>query len=90
MTNQSLPHFDPFILFAKLNFSGTFSESAIVISILCTILAFWAMYTLIAIYHWIKYSHASWVALPAIAIHLFISLAIMSYALYGSIPLLIS
>ena len=37
-----------------------------------------------AIYHWLKYSHASWVAFPAIAAHLFISFALMSYALSGT------
>lgn len=46
--------------------------------------AFWALYTLIAIYHWLKYSHASWVAFPAIAIHLFVSFSLISYALSGT------
>jgi hypothetical protein len=50
------------------------------------IFALWAIYTLIAIYHWLKYSHASSVAFPAIAIHLVISIALMSYALSGTIP----
>ena len=51
---------------------------------LYAVFAFWAIYTLVAVYHWLKYSHASWVAFPAIAIHLFISIALMSYALSGA------
>lgn len=51
---------------------------------LYAVFAFWALYTLVAIYHWLKYSHASWVAFPSIAVHLFISFALMSYALSGT------
>ena len=48
------------------------------------VFAFWAVYTLVAVYHWLKYSHASWLAFPAIAVHFFISLSLMSYALSGN------
>ncbi len=51
--------------------------------VLYAVFAFWAIYTLVAIYHWLSYSHASWVSFPAIAIHLAISIALMSYALSG-------
>lgn len=51
---------------------------------LYVVFAFWALYTLVAIYHWLKYSHASWVAFPSIAVHLFISFALMSYTLSGT------
>lgn len=50
---------------------------------LYAVFALWAIYTIVAIYHWLKYSHSSWLAFPAIAVHLAISLAIMSYALSG-------
>ena len=49
------------------------------------VFTFWALYTIIAIYHWLKYSHASFVAFPAIALHLFISFALMTYALSGTL-----
>ncbi|MHB8710603.1 MAG: hypothetical protein ACYC6X_03585 [Minisyncoccota bacterium] len=52
------------------------------------VFAFWALYTLVAIYHWLKYSHASSIAFPAIATHLFISFALMSYALSGHLSFL--
>lgn len=53
---------------------------------LYVIFAFWALYTVIAIYHWLKYSHASWVAFPAIAAHLFVSFILITYALSGALP----
>lgn len=56
----------------------------LVVWALYAVFAFWALYTLIAIYHWLKYSNTSWVAFPAIAVHILISLALMSYALSGN------
>ncbi|MHB8913922.1 MAG: hypothetical protein ACYC4I_02855 [Minisyncoccota bacterium] len=50
---------------------------------LYAVFAFWLVYTLVAAYHWLRYSHASWVAFPAIAAHLLVSFALMSYALSG-------
>lgn len=61
------------------------SAGAIVEWILYIVFAFWAIYTLVAIYHWLKYSHASWIAFPSIALHLFISFALMAYALSGTL-----
>ncbi len=61
------------------------SAGAIVEWSLYIVFAFWAVYTLVAIYHWLKYSHASWVAFPSIALHLFISFALMAYALSGTL-----
>ena len=61
------------------------SPSHIVQWFLYAVFAFWAIYTIIAIYHWLKYSHASWVAFPAIAMHLFISFALMIFALSGTL-----
>jgi len=62
---------------------NSFSTGVAVTWILYAVFAFWAIYTLVAIYHWLKYSHASWIAFPAIAAHLLVSLALMSYALGG-------
>ncbi len=56
---------------------------AVVTWALYAVFAFWAVYTVVAVYHWLKYSHASWLAFPAIAAHVLISLALMSYALSG-------
>ena len=43
----------------------------------------WSLYTLVACYHWVKYSHAAAVAYPAITLHLIVSAAIVLYALSG-------
>ncbi len=64
-------------------FGGAFSSLPLLI--LSIIFLFWAVYTLVAVYHWIKYSHAALIALPAIGVHLFISLAFISYALSGAL-----
>lgn len=52
--------------------------------VLYAVFAFWAIYTLIAVYHWIRYSHAALIATPAIALHLFVSLNLITYALSGT------
>lgn len=85
MTDQSIQLFgSPSALFTRLIVSETPSSSVLVIWALYIVFAFWTLYTLVAIYHWLKYSHASWVAFPAITAHLLISLALISYALSGS------
>lgn len=43
----------------------------------------WVIYTLVAVYHWLRYSHAPAVAFPAIIIHLAASATIVSFALSG-------
>jgi len=58
-----------------------FSVGTVVTWALYAVFAFWALYTLVAIYHWLKYSHASLIAVPAIAVHLVLSVLLMSYAL---------
>jgi hypothetical protein len=81
MPDQPLQPFSPpTALLSQLNLSG----GVIVMWVLYAVFAFWAIYTLIAIYHWLKYSHASWIAFPAIGVHLFISFALMVFALTGT------
>ena len=33
----------------------------------------WAVYTVVAAYHWFRYGHRSWLAIPAIGVHLVVS-----------------
>jgi len=61
------------------------STGALVGWILAAVFLFWALYTLVAIYHWIRYSHAARVAYPAIAVHLGVSFGIALYALSGAL-----
>lgn len=43
----------------------------------------WAIYTLAAIYHWVRYGRDSWISWPAIAAHLVVSAALMIFAVSG-------
>lgn len=78
------PFSPPTDLLNQFNLPSTISAGTLTVWVLYVVFAFWAIYTLVAVYHWLKYSHASWVAFPAIAAHFFVSIAFMSYALSGS------
>lgn len=82
MLDQPLS-FSPPAFFDQLHLAGI-SDGTMVIWTLYAVFAFWAIYTLIAIYHWLKYSHASLIAFPAIAVHVFVSFSLMTYALSGT------
>lgn len=85
MVDQPLQPFAlPSALFTQLHLPDTLSAGLVVTWALYIVFVFWALYTLVAVYHWLKYSHASWVAFPAIALHFFISFALMTYALSGN------
>lgn len=76
------PFAPPTLLLPFLN-AHMLSTGALLAWTLFAVFFFWCVYTLVAVYHWFKYSHASTVALPAIALHLFVSLVLAVYALSG-------
>lgn len=85
MSGEPLKPFSPPAgLLEHLN--GFTSIGVLVEWTLYLVFAFWALYTIVALYHWLKYSHASWVAFPAIALHILISFSLMAYALTGTLP----
>jgi tellurite resistance protein TehA-like permease len=43
----------------------------------------WAIYTFVVIYHWFRYRHKSWFAVPMIVVHLFISGSIILFMISG-------
>ncbi len=45
----------------------------------------WLIYTAVAAYHWFRYSHRSWLAVPAVGAHVFISGALILYIASGVI-----
>lgn len=66
------------------NFPGDAVSAQGVLSwILALTTVYWFVYTAIAVHHWLRYSHRSAVAIPAIAIHIFVSLVLMGYAVSG-------
>lgn len=87
MLDQPLQPFShPVALFAQFNIP--YSTGLLVEWALYLVFAFWAVYTLVAVYHWLRYSHTNFLAFPAIGIHLYISIALMSYTLAGN-PMLL-
>ncbi len=81
MTDQPLQPFAPPRTLLEYLPDGLIVPGIVVEWSLYAVFAFWALYTLVAVYHWLKYSHDSWVAFPAIAVHLFISFLLVSYIL---------
>jgi hypothetical protein len=47
------------------------------------VIVYWLGYSLIAAYHWVIYSHRSIVAIPAVAVHIVVSLALIGYIVSG-------
>ena len=81
MPSQPLQPFAPPTALLKYLPGGSVSIGLVTQWFLYAVFAFWAVYTLVAVYHWLKYSHDSWIAFPSIAVHLAISFMLMSYIL---------
>ena len=81
MPDQPLQPFSPPSAILSHLPAGALSIGTTVEWVLYAVFAFWFIYTIVIIYHWLKYSHDSWFALPAIALHLIVSIALIAYAL---------
>jgi hypothetical protein len=67
-------------------FAWTFtnvSGEALISVVITLVFIWWAIYTLVAIYHWFRYGRESWVAVPAVVLHLAISVWIFVFATGG-------
>lgn len=64
-------------------FTGVASPDAILSVVVTFIFIWWAIYTLVVVYHWIRFGRESWVAIPAIALHIFVSGWIFVFATGG-------
>lgn len=51
--------------------------------IITLVFIWWAVFTAVAIYHWLRFARDSWFAVPAIAVHLFVSGWIFVFAVGG-------
>lgn len=47
------------------------------------VLLFWGVFALISLYHWVRYSHAALVAIPAIGTYLVVSAILILFAVSG-------
>jgi len=43
----------------------------------------WLVFTLVVIYHWLRHASESWIAVPAVALHLAVSGFLIFYATSG-------
>lgn len=84
MPDQPLQPFSPPTALLSYLPAAGLSAGMLVTWTLYAVFAFWAVYTLVAVYHWLRYSHASWIAFPAMTAHFLVSFALMSYALSGN------
>ncbi|CAN5721321.1 hypothetical protein BH11PAT2_BH11PAT2_09200 [soil metagenome] len=67
------------------SFSASVSTSAFIPVALLIAFMLWVLYTLVVAYHWFRYGHRSWLAIPALAAHIFVSGCILLYMLSGLI-----
>jgi hypothetical protein len=81
-TVASTTYFKPLFSFSP-GLSGSFDIGAIVPIVMLVIFLIWIVYTLVAAYHWFRYGHRSWIAIPALGVHIFVSGALLLYALTG-------
>lgn len=70
----------PLPSFSLFSVGGLESFLAVVITI---VFIWWALFTLVSSYHWLRYARDSWIAIPAIAVHLFVSGWIFVFATGG-------
>lgn len=66
-------------------FASLLSSAPLMAGIVTLVGISWLLYTAVAVYHWFRYSHASWVAIPAIFLHLAVSLALLIFALSATL-----
>ncbi len=88
MPDQPLQPFSPPTALLSYLPTGSLSAGVAVVWALYAIFAFRAAYTIVAVHPWLKYSPAPLIPLPAIAVHILVSFALMSYALSGDALLL--
>lgn len=62
---------------------GALDAKSVAAVVLALMFAFWAIYTLVATYHLIRYGHRSWLTVPALGIHVFVSIMLALYAVGG-------
>jgi hypothetical protein len=76
---QAVPHIGPDLGPAF----GLVDPNAVALLLFYLIVLLVIIYTLIAGYHWIRFGHRSLATIPALAVHVTVSLALIGYALTG-------
>ena len=81
MLSTPLEPFKPPAFLSDLSIN--FSADTIVSGIFYLVLFYWAIYTAVAVYHWFVHSHNASIAVPAVALHLFVSMVLIGYIVTG-------
>ena len=68
---------NPIVLFAPVSLESVLSV------IITLVFIWWAIFTLVAAYHLFRFARDSWFAVPAFALHLFVSAWIFVFATGG-------
>lgn len=76
------PAVQPFTVLDFLRYIDVGKAVSVAFAILFVI---WALYTVIAGYHWLRYGHSSAVAIPALIVHVVVSWLLAGYAVSGII-----
>ena len=79
MQSEALPS----VQFPLSSYFGTVAPGQFLPIVVAIAFGLWAVYTLVAAYHWLRYGRSSVVAIPALAVHVFVSASIAAYALSG-------
>ncbi len=79
------PFAPPTELLKHFNLPTSVSTGTLVVWALLAVFTVWILFTAVAVYHWLKYSHAARITFPAIGIHLGISFLLMMFILSGAL-----
>lgn len=83
MSSTPLKPFTPPAILSNLSIN--ISSSTLVSGFFYLVLLYWIIYTVVAVYHWFVHSHNASIALPAVALHLFVSIVLIGYIVTGLI-----
>jgi len=65
------------------DFPITIDPHTVIVTFFLLVVLYWVIYTIVAIYHWLSYSHRSAIIFPAIGVHLIVSFLLVGYAITG-------
>ena len=65
------------------SFLSDISVSEVLPVLFLIVFAVWAVYTAVAAYHWIRFGHESWAAVPALLAHVVVSGWILVFTISG-------
>ncbi len=85
MPDQPLQPFHP-PTFVSLPLQSFVTPNSLIHLVLWVVGGYWVIYTLAAIYHWLKFANSIVGGVVAIALHLAVSYALVIYAFTGTLP----